>query len=592
MAKKVVILGGGVAGLSAAHELAERGFDVVVYEKKHVPGGKARSFPILGTGTDGRRNLPGEHGFRFFPGFYKHLPDTMQRIPFANQPNGVRDNLVQATRAEIARNGARAVITPARFPQSLAGLHVAFQGLFESRLGIPPQEILYFVSRLLTLATSCEERRLQEYENISWWDFIGAANRSTNYQRFLAVGLSRSLVACRAEEISARTGGDILLQLLFDMATPGVRVDRLLNGPTDTMWMHPWLTYLAQRGVRYDHPVEVQQLHYEGKRLTGVTILHRDTSQSETVTADYYIAAFPVEVAQQLFTDTICEADPRLANIKNLRTAWMNGIQFYLKQDVPIVSGHTIYIDSPWALTSISQQQFWRENIAATYGDGTVHGILSVDVSNWDKAGVLYNLPAEQCTRKRIKQEVWTQLKMHLNVNGAPPVLDDENLVGWDLDPDIREPDPQAPHPGTARNLEPLLINTKGSWQSRPEATTQIENLFLASDYVRTYTDLATMEAANEAARRAVNAILDVEGSPTSRCVLWPLHEPEIFAPLREFDSLLYKAEMVHPLDRPVSALLENGVAYLRDFTARLGLSQHAAPTLFQEVVNGLRTLS
>jgi glycine/D-amino acid oxidase-like deaminating enzyme len=31
MARKVVVFGGGVAGLTAAHELQERGFDVVVY---------------------------------------------------------------------------------------------------------------------------------------------------------------------------------------------------------------------------------------------------------------------------------------------------------------------------------------------------------------------------------------------------------------------------------------------------------------------------------------------------------------------------------------------------------------------------------
>ena len=32
--KKVIIIGGGVAGMSAAHELVERGFEVEVYEKK------------------------------------------------------------------------------------------------------------------------------------------------------------------------------------------------------------------------------------------------------------------------------------------------------------------------------------------------------------------------------------------------------------------------------------------------------------------------------------------------------------------------------------------------------------------------------
>src|SRR2546429_9135694 len=69
--RTLAVLGGGVAGLTAAHELAERGFEVHVYEPKAL-GGKARSIPYPNTGTNGRRDLPGEHGFRFFPGFYKH----------------------------------------------------------------------------------------------------------------------------------------------------------------------------------------------------------------------------------------------------------------------------------------------------------------------------------------------------------------------------------------------------------------------------------------------------------------------------------------------------------------------------------------
>ena len=42
----VAILGGGVAGLSAAHELAERGFAVTVYESSARFGGKARSYGV------------------------------------------------------------------------------------------------------------------------------------------------------------------------------------------------------------------------------------------------------------------------------------------------------------------------------------------------------------------------------------------------------------------------------------------------------------------------------------------------------------------------------------------------------------------
>ncbi len=218
----------------------------------------------------------------------------------------------------------------------------------------------------------------------------------------------------------------------------------------------------------------------------------------------------------------------------------MNGIQFYLHQDVPVINGHTLYIDSPWALTSISQKQFWSGVDLAQFGDGRVGGILSVDISNWDTPGDLYGKPASACSAAEIAAETWFQLKQHLNTGGAP-TLEDANLLSWFLDPDIR-----FPNPGAAANAEPLMINNAGTLQYRPQAFTEIPNLFLASDYVRTYTDLACMEAANEAARRAVNAILSSAGSTLPRCSLWPLQEPEVFKPLRDYDQLRFSLGLPH----------------------------------------------
>src|ERR1019366_682459 len=106
-------------------------------------------------------------------------------------------------------------------------------------------------------------------------------------------------------------------------------------------------------------------------------------------------------------------------------------------------------------------------------------------------------------------------------------VIQDSNLVSWFLDPDIEFPNQSA-----VTNQEPLLVNTAGSLQYRPEAVTQLPNLYIASDYVRTYTDIACMEGANEAARRAVNGILQQSGSNAPPAELWPLEEPDFFKPL------------------------------------------------------------
>jgi 15-cis-phytoene desaturase len=213
---------------------------------------------------------------------------------------------------------------------------------------------------------------------------------------------------------------------------------------------------------------------------------------------------------------------------------------------VPLEYGHTLYADSPWAITSVSQRQFWNQADLAGYGDGRVGGILSADISDWETPGILYGKPAMQCTAEEIKNEVWAQMKVHLNVSGAE-IISDANLLSWFLDPDV-----QFPNPFAVTNLEPLLINTVGSLQYRPESCTEIPNLFLASDYVKTYTDVACMEAANEAARRAVNGILDRSGSNANRASLWPLEEPEFFKPLIEYDRLRFRLGLPHasPLPR------------------------------------------
>ena len=164
MTETVAILGGGVAGLSAAHELAERGFAVTVYEARDLLGGKARSLPRARLGD--RRaaaDLPAEHGFRFFPGFYRHLPDTMRRIP-SRAADGVAGNLVAATRALLAQAGGRNELIGAAHAPGVARRPRRAEPLparaGDRELGVPAHEHAIFVERLLTLLTSCDERRL------------------------------------------------------------------------------------------------------------------------------------------------------------------------------------------------------------------------------------------------------------------------------------------------------------------------------------------------------------------------------------------------------------------------------------------------
>jgi uncharacterized protein with NAD-binding domain and iron-sulfur cluster len=531
---KVIILGGGIAGLSTAHELIERQFDVEVYELLPIPGGKARSFSVPGSGKDGRKDLPGEHGFRFFPRFYRHVTDTMSRIPYG--PSGtVADNLVDTTRCQLARYGRHAVDLTARSPRTINDVRVVLDDLgrfLGGDLGLSHDDLAFFGSKVWQIATSCRERRNADYEKIGWWDFIEAEHRSPAYQKLLGHGITRSLVAAKARDASTKTIGDIFIQLLFDIVAPGPSTDRVLNGPTNDVWIDPWRRYLESRGVIYHPNSKVTGVSFDGQRVRSASIARGGSTIS--VAGDYFIFALPVEDVIDIITPEMVQADPALGSLFTLDeiTEWMNGIQIYLKEDVPVAHGHSIYVDSPWALTSISQGQFWKNVTLSGYGDGTVRGIVSVDISEWDEPG-LNGKAAKDCSPEEIKTEVWEQLKRSLNY-GDVVLLRDEQVHSFSLDPDIHREE------GTTANEEPLLVNLVDTWKLRPEAVTKIPNLFLASDYIRTFTDLATMEAANEAARRAVNGILVAARSHAEPCKVWELHEPEILAPWRVLDAFRY----------------------------------------------------
>ncbi len=540
LSTKVAVLGGGIGGLSAAHELARRGFEVEVFEKLAAPGGKARSMPVPNTGKGGRRDLPGEHGFRFFPGFYQHLPATMAEIPFGSGGKTCFDNLVDTRVVQMSRFDKPPVRLLDGVPRSLDELKLALE-VFGADLGLAKGEGAFFAARLWQVMTSCRPRREDEsvgLEALSWWEFLRADQRSEAFQRVFAEGLSRSLVAARAREASARTIGQIQVHLFHDMLNPRVAADRVLRGPTSETFIDPWLDYLRGLGVSYHTDAVITALNLQGGRVRTIGI--RAGSQEKEIVADWFVSALPVEVLTTLITPELGALDPGLRELRRLskEVRWMNGIQFFLKTDVSINNGHTLYVDSPWALTSISQAQFWDGiHLSNTYGDGTVRGILSVDISDWDRNGIEIAKPAIACTAEEIQREVWAQLKRSLNVGGKV-FLADDMVVDWFLDPAIITHD-RSPT-GQTTNAEPLFINMPKSWSRRPSAQTMIPNLLLAADYVRTRTDLACMEAANEAAKLAVNSIL-VQNSRTDFCRLFDMEMPSWLGPARAADRILYE---------------------------------------------------
>ncbi len=370
---------------------------------------------------------------------------------------------------------------------------------------------------------------------------------SEDYRRILAVGVTRNIVATKAEEASTRTVATLGEAFVFNALGRGADgpPDRILDAPTNEAWIDPWEAHLRSLGVEFRIGWTLRELAYTGgSDAIDAAVVEDPDGTVRRITADHYICALPVEHAIRTWGAALKAADPQLARCELLQTDWMTGIQFYLTEPTPILHGHLNLIDSPWSLTAIAQAQHWPDrDFPADYGDGTVADCLSVDISEWDKEGILYGKTAKQCTREEVAREVWAQLKAALNDTGRT-VLRDGALHSWFLDPGVSGLG--TPHPV---NEDELLIHPVGTLHNRPSAATKVPNLFLAGDYVAVDIDLATMEGANAAARQAVNALLDRVGSGAERCAVKPLFRPRELEALKRHDRWRYRIGLPNLFD-------------------------------------------
>ncbi|WP_019305866.1 FAD-dependent oxidoreductase, partial [Mycobacterium avium] len=297
----VAVLGAGIAGLTAAHELAERGFVVTVYEAQQdernglgsepagayppvkLGGLAASQYSTVGTHdgshaelrpfpgrpsrpTDLGRAVAGEHGFRFFPAYYLHIWDLFQRIPVyeLRNPGGwaptartVYDNVRRVITQGVTIDGKPSLVFPRELPRSGA----EFLGILGqlATVGLTFGDVATFQGRMLRYLVTSPLRRARELQNMSAYDFFVGHDRRTGLNQYsytprcdaLLRQMPKVLVAFDSRWGDARTNISTYLQLYLNMDRRDDKADGVLNGPTTESWFDHWYRHLVALGVRF-----------------------------------------------------------------------------------------------------------------------------------------------------------------------------------------------------------------------------------------------------------------------------------------------------------------------------------------------------
>ena len=163
------------------------------------------------------QRMPGEHGYRFFPSFYRHLFDTMKRTPIFDKQGNLTaetayDQLVDTPDPSIGFEDGKSLITvKLRRFTTLRDLQQTIE-FFKQKAKFTDRDLLRLQTHFFKYMTSCKARRASEAEDVSFWEYIGAdrVKYSDAAEEFIN-GTPQALVAMSAKETDARTQYNALI---------------------------------------------------------------------------------------------------------------------------------------------------------------------------------------------------------------------------------------------------------------------------------------------------------------------------------------------------------------------------------------------
>jgi zeta-carotene desaturase len=474
--KSVIVIGGGLAGLSCGVALAESGFRVRLLEKRPHLGGRAASYVLPG----------GEHVDNcqhVTLGCCTNLEDFYRRI-------GAGDKIKFFDRLYFAApDGRRGSMQATWLP---APLHMAFSFAGFSLLGWADK--IAIAKALLAIARSGGQPAdvSASVSNgglgvtmLSWLQMHRQTDRAI--RRFWEVILVSALDE-ELDRIDARYGIDVFWKGFlstrggYRVGIPKVPLGDLYNGCKDA---------ITRRGGDVQLRAGFRRFLVTNNRVEGV---EREDGLVET--ADYYVAAVPHDILPGLLPADVVEREAVFSNLSHLRTSPITGVHLWFDR---------LVMTEPF-LTLLDSTTQWVFNKTQLYGQSPENGgqYLQLVIS------ASYNLT--QRSRQEIIALCIDELREVLPATRQAVLL--KGTVIKEMCATF------SPEPGSDR------------W--RPPQKSPLVGLFLAGDWTATGWP-STMEGAVRSGYLAAEAILSDSGTP--RTFLRPDLRPEGLARLWSRES-------------------------------------------------------
>lgn len=266
---KVAIFGAGVAGLSAAIELVDRGYDVEIYEKRKVLGGKVSVWKD----KDGDSV---ESGLHIVFGGYEQLQNYLDRVGAGNNYIWKDHSLIYAE-PDGKQSFFKKANLPSPWAEVIGGLQADFLTMWD--------KISLIKGLFPALAGNEEYFRSQDHMTYSEWHRLRGASEHSLQKLWRAIALAMNFI--EPNVISARPM--ITIFKYFGTDYHATKFAFFRQNPGDSM-IEPMRQYIQAKGGRIFIDAKLSRFELDENSTIKKAIL----TDGHEVTADAYISAMPV----------------------------------------------------------------------------------------------------------------------------------------------------------------------------------------------------------------------------------------------------------------------------------------------------------
>ncbi|WP_394821265.1 FAD-dependent oxidoreductase [Pendulispora albinea] len=479
-----IVLGAGVAGLTAAYELTKRGCTVTVVEAAPFAGGRTSTY------VDARGRTV-DTGLHVLADHYVNLTEVLAEL-------GMSKKIRWIGKHTYLREGRGSLEW--YFSDHKPPLH-----LVRPMLEMP----ISLLERAPLLRASLEvagygQEDLAELDHVTYFEWHQRRKLGAGFIRELAEAAADAASFLTIREAAARP---VLSWLKYLMRNKRAGDVGLFEGTMEECMVEPLRRFIEAHGGEVRLGTAARELVFDGTRITGVRVgrsgargpctradgyvepAGQGAPEAEVLRADYVVSALPVQMLQRILGAELGAAAGLTDALGLTTTPAISAILWFDRKIFPAPPGAPL-------VTGCAMRDF--VDLATLGRQGGAPGSVYQFVVTRGQEG----------SDGEIAERLFTDLKR------VWPAARDVTLIDWAIE-----------HIGAA-----MFAAVPGAHAKRPAAETAIGNFFLAGDFTKH--DLnASMEGAAFSGRRAAERVLAAKGKPAT--IVRRIAEPWVTERLR-----------------------------------------------------------